>query len=1156
MSARQISVVVPVYNEHENIATCLRGLWAALSGVEHEILVVYDFDGDTTLGAIAAMPDPPPSLRLVKNTIGKGAANAIRAGFAAAAGDVVVTTMADLSDPPEKILELAEKMRSSGAAVVAGSRYMAGGEQFGGPLIKRTLSRIAGLSLHWIGGVGTHDATNNFKAYSRDFLQRIVVEAQGAFDIGLEITVKAHLAAAGVEEVPTTWRDRSAGESRFKVWAWAPKYLRWYWMAMGAPIAVLLVWLAAWAIEARASDWTGGVLGIEPAISTAFALTGLGALWLARRARGRVVPLDALVALAWSNPLHAWLHHAGWTWLGPVLALAATFGVWAASFGPQSWRRLRARVGSELTWRNAVFVLLTLAIWPVMIQWPQLDHSIRLDPSWQRAFDHFFLTEPQSGTESIFTYGPLGGLHTLQWGPNTFWARALLIEGLVKLGLAAFFVAAAFTMRGWLERVLWFVALLYSRASADSVLLIAITGVGVALLGRRRVIGPSLFVAAGVLVTLGFTKFTFQMLALVAVVLVALETAWRRPVYRALGWLAIFALIYLGLWCAAGQNPLHLPAYLRGSLEIAKGYGASQCDPELLTDFTQPLWTAGLLAGACLARVLASRGSVRSFAVCALTFAAMFLAYKAGAIKTPIGRIFHETAIVVPLAVLAGMEEEAARRRLWTWLARGLAIAAAVVGSRGSISEQMLEKFGAATFSKLLRRELSARLPSFSTLPQTRDALEAGDAAARQRYDMPRTRALVGQEPIDIVGVAQALATFNGLNYRARPVLQSYSVHTRYLIERNVEHFEGPDAPRFVLLRMENFQGFMGWTMEPLVYEAVLRRYRPRLVEWDHLLLERDDSRPARAQAEPRVLLERDLPVGEWVDVPPNPGGATQLRLDVQTTSGGALYSFLARGLLPTLELRFKNGQFRRHRITMAIAREGWLIEPYFETQFQLVRWLGGESLAEVASLRWLPHGDRADWLAPSAKLTLSALEPLPRPEPLPLSEQFPWITPAPSQAQTSGAVWTRIDGLRPALSGMPPFRARLDAPAGRYRWRFVLASVPGGAFESSDGMRVRVVRSVGGTEETLSETLVPKHDADDPPPALNTTGQTEFDAPGWLELRIDGGPAGSLTGDYFVLHNLRLVPLEDGEAPLGAKGRQGGARGGDGPGAGSSQKR
>ena len=65
---------------------------------------------------------------------------------------------------------------------------MPGGSQEGGPLVKRTLSRVAGLSLHWLAGVATHDATNNFKAYSKRFLGSVKVEAQGAFDIGLELS--------------------------------------------------------------------------------------------------------------------------------------------------------------------------------------------------------------------------------------------------------------------------------------------------------------------------------------------------------------------------------------------------------------------------------------------------------------------------------------------------------------------------------------------------------------------------------------------------------------------------------------------------------------------------------------------------------------------------------------------------------------------------------------------------------------------------------------------------------------------------------------------------------------------------------------------------------------------------------------------------------
>src|SRR5687767_11446251 len=140
MTRTCISVVLPVYNERDNIAACLRGLWKALAGHEHEILVCYDFDADSTLPAIAEMPDRPPSVRLVRNDLGRGAAFAIRAGFEAAQGDVIVTTMADLCDPPDVIPLMAAKVREEGADVVAGSRYMRGGSQSGGPLLKRTIS--------------------------------------------------------------------------------------------------------------------------------------------------------------------------------------------------------------------------------------------------------------------------------------------------------------------------------------------------------------------------------------------------------------------------------------------------------------------------------------------------------------------------------------------------------------------------------------------------------------------------------------------------------------------------------------------------------------------------------------------------------------------------------------------------------------------------------------------------------------------------------------------------------------------------------------------------------------------------------------------------------------------------------------------------------
>ena len=120
-----------------------------------------------------------------------------------------------------------------GAAVVCASRYVRGGAQHGGPWLKGLLSRMAGLSLHWLAGLPTHDPTNSFKAYRRDFLRRTPIESGAGFVLALELTVKAHFAGERVEEVPAQWWDRTAGRSRFRLFAWLPLYLRWYVWAIG-----------------------------------------------------------------------------------------------------------------------------------------------------------------------------------------------------------------------------------------------------------------------------------------------------------------------------------------------------------------------------------------------------------------------------------------------------------------------------------------------------------------------------------------------------------------------------------------------------------------------------------------------------------------------------------------------------------------------------------------------------------------------------------------------------------------------------------------------------------------------------------------------------------------------------------------------------------
>ncbi len=222
----ELAIVVPVYNEGEAVEPVLRALSA---GVEtpHEIVVVYDFDEDTTVPVVARLAGELPGLRGLRNELGRGVLNAMKAGIAGTQAPYVLISMADGSDEPHVVDPMVALARS-GADIVAASRYMRGGGQIGGPLFKRLMSRTAGLTLHWFAGVPTHDPTNNFKLYSRRFLDTVAIESTAGFELALELSVKATLMGRRVDEIPTTWRDRTAGQSNFKLRKWLPHYLHWY----------------------------------------------------------------------------------------------------------------------------------------------------------------------------------------------------------------------------------------------------------------------------------------------------------------------------------------------------------------------------------------------------------------------------------------------------------------------------------------------------------------------------------------------------------------------------------------------------------------------------------------------------------------------------------------------------------------------------------------------------------------------------------------------------------------------------------------------------------------------------------------------------------------------------------------------------------------
>ncbi len=231
-----ISIVIPVYNEGGNIVRTLRSIEENVKRVSRNdavfsVDIIYDFEEDNTLPVIRQLvSDYSLPLRLIHNPT-LGVASAIKTGLGEAKGGYILVTMADTSDDYSILPAIVDRAKED-YDIISPSRYMKGGSIIGGPFIKQSLSRVAGLSLHWFSGIPTHDATNNYKMYKKQALSTIAIESTGGFEIGLELTVKIFAHGGRIVELPCKWWDRTEGKSKFKLFKWLPHYLKWYFFAL------------------------------------------------------------------------------------------------------------------------------------------------------------------------------------------------------------------------------------------------------------------------------------------------------------------------------------------------------------------------------------------------------------------------------------------------------------------------------------------------------------------------------------------------------------------------------------------------------------------------------------------------------------------------------------------------------------------------------------------------------------------------------------------------------------------------------------------------------------------------------------------------------------------------------------------------------------
>ena len=228
-----LNIIIPVYNEADYIKATLDEINRCVH-TQFIVYIIYDNPNDNTLPVIETCIKNnlyPFHIKTLQNAYSKGALNAIKTGLYHTDSEYKLVVMADLSDNLEVVDAMVSKALQ-GYDVVCGSRYIKGGSQKGGGKVKGFLARCAGLSLHWLTGIPTHDCTNSFKMYSDKLLKSITIESSGGFEIGIEIVTKAWLTGYQITELPSEWQESPDRQSHFHLFKWLPYYLKWYFLCI------------------------------------------------------------------------------------------------------------------------------------------------------------------------------------------------------------------------------------------------------------------------------------------------------------------------------------------------------------------------------------------------------------------------------------------------------------------------------------------------------------------------------------------------------------------------------------------------------------------------------------------------------------------------------------------------------------------------------------------------------------------------------------------------------------------------------------------------------------------------------------------------------------------------------------------------------------
>jgi hypothetical protein len=613
--------------------------------------------------------------------------------------------------------------------------------------------------------------------------------------------------------------------------------------------------------------------------------------------------------------------------------------------------------------------LLFLLLVTIIFTFPNRP-SFDLDASWRMALGKFFLDGLQFGRDVVFTYGPLGFLMGKTYSGLLFWS-------LIAWQLFAA-CSIAVLIQYWGERLaagwprFFFFAffLLFGVCYEDALHMLVIALIGFELVRRiGRCWHWTTILMLLFLALQSVAKFTNLILAALVVLTAAVFALWKRQPGVTLRLLAWYGGGFLAGWVLCGQNPLNLPVYLLNSWYVSQGYQEVMGIATPTAPFWKALVVIGVLAAYLLLNFFTQKDRPRSVAYSLILGALVYLNWKHGFVRADGHMVGFFYCALLPIVAFPVLMEDAPsfhHLKRWSLAAAGVLCIGGVYNALPPLVDSALAIFQNRIWGN------TERVLRLTSLRGEYDGVLEQDV---RRWDLPRTREVVGQKSLDVLGYDQAIAIYNNFNYRPRPVFQSYSAYTPELARLNADFYRSDRAPEFVLLKLISIDERLPIMDDSAAFYLVTHRYKYVHTEKSFQLWQKT-AEPLAPDTAPRLLETRDLPLDQAWSLKEHGSQPLWVKIDLRPTLLGRLRTFFYKPPMLRLAILDSAGRSTTYRMPAPIGRAGFIINPVVDDLMAFTHFASStpERLTDQFMIMLAPE-DRK-YFAASARVELSTLKP------------------------------------------------------------------------------------------------------------------------------------------------------------------------------------